>query len=161
MLRWDPSVLEGMRHFWTCLFICGSAGSRLRDGVGEGGEEAWSPKHFFRPFGPQVWSKNKGGARAPPLDPPLYSKMTCCVFWPVGCDCKLHLLDRREGPCKQSFLLSSWVRRRKRDSAWFASTLWSSRSSNLLTSQSCFYSSNWLFLSACIRLLITAIRPGF
>ena len=61
MLRWDPSVLEGMRHFWTCLFICGSAGSRLRDGVGEGGEEAWSPKHFFGPYGLRFGLKIRTG----------------------------------------------------------------------------------------------------
>ena len=68
-----------------------------------------------------------------------------CVLWPVGCDCKLHLLERREKPCKQSRLLPSWIRWRKGGSAWFASSLWSRRNTKFLTSQSRFLSSNWLF----------------
>ena len=39
----------------------------IRKGKGGGGGCSL-PENFFRPFGPQVWSKNKGG---PPLDPPL------------------------------------------------------------------------------------------
>ena len=71
--------------------------------------------------------------------------MTCCVFWPVGCDCKLHLPERRKKPYKQSRLLPSWIRWKKGGSAWFASSLWSRRNTKFLTSQSCFLSSNWLF----------------
>ena len=43
---------------------------------GAGG--AWSPKKFFRPFGPQFGLKIRRGGpspRAPPLDPPLVKKV--------------------------------------------------------------------------------------
>ena len=51
-----------------------------------------------------------------------------------------------EPPCEQSLLLSfSLLRRRKVGSARIASTLWSRRSPNFWTSQSCFLSSNRFF----------------
>ena len=49
-------------------------------------------------------------------------------------------------PCEQSLLLSfSLLRRRKVGSARIASTVWSRRSPNFWTSQSCFLSSNRFF----------------
>ena len=46
-------------------------------------------------------------------------------------------------PCEQTLLMcSSWLKRRKGDSAWIVSSLWSCCSLKFWTSQSCFFSSN-------------------
>ena len=59
--------------------------------------------------------------------------------------------------CEDSLFLSSLKKRRKGDSAWIASNLWSRRSPNFWTRQSCFFSSNWFSNSSefveIIRLL--------
>ena len=62
-------------------------------------------------------------------------------------------------PCEQNLLLSSWVWRRKRGSAWITSNLWGRRSPNVWACKSCFLSPNCFFrceLSVyCYSLVIT------
>ena len=63
-------------------------------------------------------------------------------------------------PCEQRLLLSSWVRSRKRGSAWIMLKPWGHCSPNLWTSQSCSLLSNCLFL--CVRASINrkfSIKP--
>ena len=47
------------------------------------------------------------------------------------------------GTLRASLLLSSKQKKRRGGSAWITSILWSRRSPNFWTSQSCFLSSNW------------------
>ena len=61
-----------------------------------------------------------------------------------------HSFRRVCGPttlrAEHPFQSSSWSRRRRGDSAWIASILWSSYSLNFRTSQSCIPLSNWVFV---------------
>ena len=54
--------------------------------------------------------------------------------------------DWGKTPFEQNLILSFSLLRRKGSSVWIASTLWSRRSPNFWTSQSCFLSSNQFFL---------------
>ena len=104
------------------------------------------------PFPPSTWNSYFGtgpqsleahrGRLLAPLGTPMSSSAEqrdwhCCVLlfmqtptcnWP---------------PCEQTLLMcSSWLKRRKGDSVWVVSSLWSCCSLKFWTSQSCFFSSN-------------------
>ena len=50
------------------MYVCVSV---KRGGAGGGGVGGRGPKIFLSAPRASVWSKNKRGGRAPPLDPPL------------------------------------------------------------------------------------------
>ena len=52
------------------LQITGGGGVHPRPEIREG-EGGRPPKKIFSALRASFWSKNKGGSRAPPLDPPL------------------------------------------------------------------------------------------
>ena len=88
------------------------------------------------------------------LHSPFTFFVTSFKSWLLRCVINVYVFGCSSvAPCEQSFLLCSWMRRRKKEAQPEPrQTFWSRRSPNFWTSQSCFLSSNWfirVWVSVC------------
>ena len=94
-----------------------------------------------------------GLAKAPHWWPlnwvPFQTKIVSCAFLITIKKTCFPVKKKKTGVtlplCEHNLFLSSLKKRRKGDSAWIASNLWSRRNPNFWTRQSCFFSSDWFF----------------
>ena len=92
--------------------------------------------------GPQILEARRGRLLAP-QGTPMSSSAEQRDYWHCYVLPFIHTPTDNWPPCEQTLLMcSSWLKRRKGDSAWVVSSLWSCCSLKFWTSQSCFFWSN-------------------